>query len=193
MCFKDSWFETYRNYQLDISYHYNRIFDKRAGAGASSTSVGPFPGNWLAARIADLTPDLQVLLSWGSTVVSFHSRQSFSVSFFHVCLGLPAPRLPSICISYAVLIAPLERATCPNQRSLLSLKMRSRSSSWSFASSSLDLTLATSSGLILQICLIMALSLRFKRCRFVLVSGQVSLAWSMALGTQELYTWPRVL
>ena len=31
--------------------------------GASSTSVGPFPGNWLAARIADLTPNLQVLLS----------------------------------------------------------------------------------------------------------------------------------
>ena len=47
---------------LIISYH-NRIFDLRAGAGASSTSVGPFPGNWLAARIADLTPDLQVLLS----------------------------------------------------------------------------------------------------------------------------------
>ena len=23
-------------------------------------------------------------------MVSFHSRQSFSVSFFHVCLGLPA-------------------------------------------------------------------------------------------------------
>ena len=155
--------------------------------------MGPFPGNWLAARIPDLTPDLQVLLSWGSTVVSFHSRQSFSVSFFHVCLGLPAPCLPSICISYAVLIAPLERATCPNQRSLLSLKMRSRSSSWSFASSSLDLTLATSSGLILQICLIMALSLRCKRCRFVLVSGQVSLAWSMVLRTQELYTWPQIL
>ena len=143
--------------------------------------MGPFPGNWLAARIADLTPDLQVLLSWGSTVVSFHSRQSVSVSFFHVCLGLPAlPRLPSICISYAVLIASLEHVTCPNQRSL-SLKMRSKSSSWSFASSSLDLTLATSSGLILQICLIMALSLRCKRCRFDLVSGQVSLAWSMAL------------
>ena len=45
-----------------IIYH-NRIFDLRAGEGASSTSVGPFPGNWLAARIADLTPDLQVLLS----------------------------------------------------------------------------------------------------------------------------------
>ena len=99
---------------------------------------------------------------------------------FHVCLGLPTPRLPSICISYAVLIAPLEHSTCPNQRSLLSLKMRSRSSSWSFASSLLDLTLATSSGLILQICLIMALSLRCKHCRFVLVSGQVSLAWHSA-------------
>ena len=33
-------------------------------------------------------------------MVSFHSRQSFSVSFFHVGLGLPAPRLPSIGIQY---------------------------------------------------------------------------------------------
>ena len=112
----------------------------------------------------------------------FHSRQSLSVSFFHVSLGLPYPRLPSICISHAVLIAPLERSTCPNQQSLISLKTRLRSSS--FASKSLDLTVATSSGLILQICLIMALSLRCKCCRFVLV--QVSLALSMALRTQEL-------
>ena len=163
-----------------------KLKKSHAGAGASSTSVGPFPGNWLAARIADLTPDLQVLLSWGSTVVSFHSRQSLSVS-----LGLPAPCLPSICISHTVLIAPLERSKCPNQQSFLSLKMRLRSSS--FANNSLDLTVATSSGLILQICLIIALSLRCKRCRFVLVCGQVSLAWSMALRTQELYTWPRVL
>ena len=111
--------------------------------------------------------------------MSFHSRQSLSVSFFHVSFGLPGPRLPSICISHAVLIAPLERSTCPNQQSLLSLKIRSRSSSSSFASYWLDLTVAKSSGLILQICLIMALSLRCKRCRFVLVSGQVSLAWSM--------------
>ena len=50
-------------YNINNHHHHNRIFDKRAGAGASSTSVGPFPGNWLAARIADLTPDLQVLLS----------------------------------------------------------------------------------------------------------------------------------
>ena len=155
--------------------------------------MGPFPGNWLAARIADHTPDLQVLLSWGSTVASFHSRQSFSVSFFHVSLGLPAPRLPSICISHAVLTAPLERSTWPKQRILLSLKMRSRSTSSSFASNWLDLTVASSFCLMLQICLSMALSLGCKRCRFILVSGQVSLAWSMALRTQELYTWPRVL
>ena len=40
------------------------------------------------------------------------------------------------------------------------LGMRLRSSSSSFAISLLDLTVTTSSGLILQICLIMALSLR---------------------------------
>ena len=69
----------------------------------------------------------------------------------------PPPRIPSICISHAVLTAPLECFTCPNQRSLLSLKMRLRSSSSSFASSLLDQTVTTSSGLILQICLIIAL------------------------------------
>ena len=46
-----------------IHNHHNQSFDERAGAGASSTSVGPLSGNWLAACIADLTPDLQVLLS----------------------------------------------------------------------------------------------------------------------------------
>ena len=122
-------------------------------------TMGPLPGNWLAARIADLTPDLQLFLSWGSTVVSFHSQQSFSVSFFQVSLGLPAPRLQSICISHAVLTAPLECSTCPNQRSLLSLKMKLKPSISSFASTcnSLDHTVTTSSGLILQICLIIAL------------------------------------
>ena len=73
-----------------------------------------------------------------------------------------------------------------------SLKMRTRSYSSSFASSSLDHTVATSSGLILQICQIMAQSLLCKHCRLFLVSGQVSLAWRMVLRRQELYTWPRV-
>ena len=50
-----------------------------------------------------------------------------------------------------------------------------------------------SCGLTLQICLIIALSFRCRRWRFGFVNGQVSLAWSIALCTQELYTWPRVL
>ena len=50
--------------------------------------------------------------------MSFHSRQSFSISFFHVSLGKSVPRLPSICISHAVQTAPLERSTCQNQRSM---------------------------------------------------------------------------
>ena len=53
--------------------------------------------------------------------------------------------------------------------------------------------MATSSGFILQICLIMALLLCCKCCGFVLVNGQVSMAWSRVLRTQELYTWPRVM
>ena len=34
-------------------HHHNWIFDQSACAGASSTSVGPFPDNWLAACIGD--------------------------------------------------------------------------------------------------------------------------------------------
>ena len=101
--------------------------------------------------------------------MSFHSWQSFSVSFFNVSLGLAGPHLPTTCISHAVLTAPLECSTCQNQRSLLSLKMMLRSSSSNFASSLLDLTVTTSSGLILQICLIMVMSFR---CRFLLVNGK---------------------
>ena len=43
-------------------------------------SVGPLSGSWLAACMADLTPDLKVYLSWGSIAKSFHSLQSLSVS-----------------------------------------------------------------------------------------------------------------
>ena len=49
-------------------HHHYQIFDKHA----SYTSVGPLPGSWLALRIADVTPNLQVFLSLGLTVVSFH-------------------------------------------------------------------------------------------------------------------------
>ena len=112
---------------------------------------------------------------------SFHSLQSLSVSCFHVILGLPGPRFPSTCMSKAVLTAPLERSTCPYHRSLLSFRMRSSSSMPSHTNSSLDLVVTMSCGLTLQICLIIALSFRCRRWRFGFVSGQVWLAWSIAL------------
>ena len=50
-----------------------------------------------------------------------------------------------------------------------------------------------SCSLTLQICLIIALSFRYRRWRFGFVNGQVSLASRIAIRTQELYTRPRVL
>ena len=99
---------------------------------------------------------------------SFRSLQFLSVSCFHVNLGLPGPCFPSTCMWKAVLIAPLERSTCSYQRSLLSFRMRSRSSIPSRTSSSLDLVVAMSCGQILQICLIIALSFCCRRWGLVL-------------------------
>ena len=96
-------------------------------------------------------------------------------------------------MSKTVLTAPLERSTCPYHRSLLSFRMRSRSSMPSHTSSSLDLVVTMSCGLTLQICLIIALSFHCRRWRFGFVNSQVSLAWSIVLCTQELYTRPHVL
>ena len=50
-----------------------------------------------------------------------------------------------------------------------------------------------SCGLTLQIYLIIGLSFRCRLWRLGFVNGQVSLAWSIALRTQELYTRQRVL
>ena len=58
----------------------------------------------------------------------------------------------------------------------------------SLASSSVDLMVAVSCGLTLQMSLIIALSFRWRQG---LVTGQVSLAWSIVLRTHELYTWPQ--
>ena len=118
---------------------------------------------------------------------------SLSVICFHVIFGLPGPRFPSTCRSKAVLTAPSWSVQHLYQRSLLSFGMRSRSSMPSCASSSLDLVVIMSCGLTLQICLIIALSFCCRRWRFGFVNGQVSLAWSIALRTQELYTWPTCL
>ena len=160
---------------------------------------GQHPHQWAPFQVAGLlhawqiSPDLQVCLSWGSIAESFHSLRSLSVSCFHVILGLPGPRFPSTCRSKAVFTAPLKHSTCPYQRSLLSFRMRSRSSMPSIASCSLDLVVTMSCGLTLQISLIIALSFHCRRWRFGFVSGQVSLAWSIALSIQELYMRPRVL
>ena len=121
---------------------------------------------------------------------SFHSLQFLSVSCFHVIFGLPAPRFPSTCRSKAVLTAPLEHSTCPYQQSLLSFRIRPDSMP-SHASSSLDLEVTMSCSLTLQICLINALSFHCRGWRFGF--GQISLAWSIALRTQELYMPPHVL
>ena len=106
----------------------------RKPAEYSSISL---PGSWLAARMADLTFDLQTSLhvSQGSTSLRFHSRRSLSVSVFHDILGSPDPHFQSICMSQAVLTAPLERSTCQNQRSLFPLRITSRSSISSCANS----------------------------------------------------------
>ena len=81
----------------------------------------------------------------------------------------------------------------PYQWSLLSFRMRSRSSMLSCASSSVDLMVAVYCCLTLQICLINALSFRCGHWRLGFVNGQISLAWSIVLCTQELYTLPYVL
>ena len=94
-------------------------------------------------------------------------------------LGLPGPSFPTICMSKAVLTAPLERSTCPYQRSLLSSRMRPRSSMPSCASSSVNLMLAVSCGLTLQICLIIVLSFCCRCWRLGFVNGQVSLPWRL--------------
>ena len=64
-------------------------------------------------------------ISPGSTVVSFHLRQSFSANFFKVILGLPI----YLCISHDVLTTT-RALLCPNQRSFLSLKTSSKASSF---------------------------------------------------------------
>ena len=89
--------------------------------------------------------------------------------------------------------APLERSVCPYQRSLFSFRMRSRYSMQTCTSICLDLVVTISCGLTLQICLIIALSIRCRHWRFGFVKGHILLAWSIVLYKQHLYTWPCVL
>ena len=79
----------------------------------------------------------------------------------------------------------------PSESSLLQNEVQILNASRT--SSSLDLVVTMSWGLTLQIYLIIALSVRCRGWRFGFVNGQVSLAWSIVLCTQKLYTLPRVL
>ena len=131
----------------------------------------PLPGSWLAVCMADLTQDLQYVYH-----ESFHSLHFLSVICFHVILGLPGSCFPSTCMSKGLLIVPLEHSTCPYQQSHFSSRMRYRSSMQTRTSNSLDLVVTMSCDLTLQICLIIALSIRCRHWRFGFVNGQVLLA-----------------
>ena len=119
---------------------------------------------------------------------SFHILQFLSVICFHVILGLPGSCFPSTCMSKALLTAPMEHSTCLYQQNHFSSRMRYRSSMQTRTSNSLDLVVTMSCSLTLQICLIIALSIRCRHWRFGFVNSQVLLAWSIALYTQHLYT-----
>ena len=108
-------------------------------------------------------------------------------------LGPPRPKLSVYLYVTGCLDHTVGAFHVSYQRSLLSFSMRSRSSMPSCASSSLDRMVIMSCGLTLQICLIIALSFRCRHWRFGFVNGQVSLAWNIAVRTQELYTLPHVL
>ena len=132
-----------------------------------------------------------IMMAWTILVEGHQRNISAKCQCFHVILGHLGPHFPSTCMSKAVLTAPLERSTYPYQRSLF-FRMRSRSSMPSCASS-LDLVVTLSCGLTLQTCLIIALSFHCRRWRFGFINGQVSLAWSIGLCTQELYMPPHAL
>ena len=134
--------------------------------------MGPLPDSWLTAcahgRSHTRSPGMSIMSVDG---------QELPLSAIPLCqlfpchLGPPGPCFPSTCVSKTVLTAPLEHSTCPYHRSLLSFRMRSRSSMPSHTSSSLDLVVTMSCGQTLQICLIIALSFRCRGWRFVFVNG----------------------
>ena len=153
--------------------------------------LGQHPHQWHPFQVAGLLHVWQTPHQISRYV--YHSTLcNLPVSCFHVIFGLPGPRFPAACRSKAVLTAPLEHSTCRYQGSLLSFRMRSRSSMQSCASSSLDLVVTMSFSLTLQICLINALSFPCRHWRFGFVNGQVSLAWSIGIRMQELYMRPRL-
>ena len=121
------------------SMYYHRVIGFLINVQVQEQHPHPLPRSWQLREW-----QISYQLSWYAYHESFHSLQSLSVSCFQVILGLPGPRFPSTCMSKAVLTAPLECSTCPYQWSLLSFRIRSRSSMSSRASSSLDLVVTMS-------------------------------------------------
>ena len=154
--------------------------------------MGPLPGSWLAACMADLTPDLQVYLhlSRGSCMsVMRVDSQDLPLSAIPLCqlllchLGTPRPTL-SInlyvkgCLDCTIgafhIFTPAELSLLQNTVQILNAKEQ-------LIGPCVDI----SCSLILQISLIIALSFCCRHWRFGFVNGQVSLAWSIALNTQR--------
>ena len=128
---------------------------------------GQYPHQWAPFQLAGLLHTWQIYTIYPGVPIMrvdcqrFHSLQSLSVSCPQVILGLSGPHSPSTCMSKAVLTASVEHSTCPYQQSLLSFRMRSRSSMPLCASSSVDLTVAVSLGFTLQICLIIRVATHY--------------------------------
>ena len=124
----------------------------------------------------------------GVSIMRVDSRE-LSLSTIPLCQLLPChlgPPRSTLSINLYVpgcLDCTIGVSTCSYQGSLLSFRMRSRSSIPRCASSSLDLMVTISCRLALQICLINSLSFCCRCWRFGFVNGQVSLAWSIALHT----------
>ena len=106
---------------------------------------GQHPHQWSPFQIAGLLHAWQIYTrSLVMSVMRFDS-QELPLSTIPLCQLLPCHfGPPSTSMSRAVLTAPLERSTYPYHRSLLSFRMRSRSSMPIRTSSSLDLVVTMS-------------------------------------------------
>ena len=111
-------------------------------------------------------------------VIPRHMKYAKGVYSFHLfCLSIPPSVLPSVQFYNQVLL-----------RSFLITYNSAATDQKLFI-----IGIGVPGRVLLQICLIIALSFRSRRWRFGFVNGQVSLAWSIALRTQQLYTRPCVL
>ena len=113
-CFLPSFKSIGLSVQEDISYIIIRFL-------INMQVQGQHPHQWAPFQIAGLLHAWQISHQISRYVyMRIDSRElPFSVSCFHVILGLPGPCFPSTCMSKAVLVAPLERSTCPYHWSLL--------------------------------------------------------------------------